>query len=236
MSQTEVWNFFFIGCMPYIEGIFLPLRTDSEIRQIIALSTSSNDASEKSSRHVEGIDIRRTALRSFRDHLVLPIVDKLALVFSAAVQPGQTLPLEPGTYANSTANIVPTARTAISRRLQMVSVLSSLQTGDDRQAATDALAHALRSSMEKRPSNGATPRTLYSARMYGPAAATDLDEEKKARRQGRHLRPSASNSTEVDVEQSNFEAAPQARLQAGSEFDDMHATEQHYHQLSAAAA
>ena len=229
MPQTEVWNFFFIGCMPYIEGIFLPLRTDPEIRQIVALNASSNDANEKSSRHVEGIDIRRTALRSFRDHLVLPIVDKLALVFSAAVQPGQTLPLEPGTYANSTANIVPTARTAISRRLQMVSVLSSLQTGDDRQAATDALARALRSSMEKRPSNGATPRTLYSARMYGPAAATDLDEEKKARRQGRHLRPSVSKSTEVDVEHPNIESATPAGLGLPSDLDDVLPTRNSHH-------
>lgn len=49
-------------------------------------------------------------------------------------------------------NISSTARTASSRRLQMVSILVSIQTDDERQAATEALAKALRVGLERRPS------------------------------------------------------------------------------------
>lgn len=82
--KTEVWNFFFIGCLPYIEGIFLPLRTDTSIRQIQAAAQVRNHAksvSEQSDRQMkdsDGVDIRGTALKSFRDHLVLPIVDRVS--------------------------------------------------------------------------------------------------------------------------------------------------------------
>lgn len=81
--QTEVWNFFFIGCLPYIEGIFLPLRTDSILRAILGNSGMSNTGRSMSFNSsttrdaAEVIDIRRIALRAFRDHLVLPIVDRV---------------------------------------------------------------------------------------------------------------------------------------------------------------
>lgn len=82
--QTEVWNFFFIGCLPYIEGIFLPLRTDNALRSIVGSSgqqpggrsMSFNSSTARES--IEAIDIRRIALRAFRDHLVLPIVDRVS--------------------------------------------------------------------------------------------------------------------------------------------------------------
>ena len=45
-----------------------------------------------------------------------------------------------------------TARTASARRLQMVSILTSLQTNDERQSATEALGRALRAGLERRPS------------------------------------------------------------------------------------
>jgi hypothetical protein len=85
LLQTEVWNFFFIGCLPYIEGIFLPLRTDNILRNIVnpashgtgARSMSFNSSSTRDS--IEAIDIRRIALRAFRDHLVLPIVDRVGV-------------------------------------------------------------------------------------------------------------------------------------------------------------
>lgn len=80
--KTEVWNFFFIGCLPYIEGIFLPLRTDALVRAIVGNTGTSNGRSMSFTSStgrdaVEVIDIRRIALRAFRDHLVLPIVDRV---------------------------------------------------------------------------------------------------------------------------------------------------------------
>jgi hypothetical protein len=80
--QTEVWNFFFIGCLPYVEGIFLPLRTDPALRPPNATGSmrSLHSASSNANRGLEAIDIRSIALRSFRDHLILPIVDRVSFL------------------------------------------------------------------------------------------------------------------------------------------------------------
>ena len=78
-KQTEVWNFFFIGCLPYIEGIFLPLRTETTLLHIAVLNHDKRvpGTANAGTKAIESIDIRRIALRSFRDHLVLPIVDRV---------------------------------------------------------------------------------------------------------------------------------------------------------------
>ena len=76
----------------------------------------------------------------------------------------------------------------------MVSILASLQTNDERQAATEALAKALQAGLERRPSFAALNETGPNsfAGFYGPGGARGRgmsDAERKAWRRGRQIRP-----------------------------------------------
>lgn len=232
IPKTEVWNFFFIGCLPYIEGIFLPLRTDNTLRSIVghlgngARSIAFSAGATRDT--VEVIDIRRIALRAFRDHLVLPIVDRvrlviiahsyacadhvtihqLAILFSSDPSGSAAHPAEPSSRPGTTVNVSSTTRTASARRLQMVSILISVQTNDERQTAAEALGQALRVGMEKQSSTYAADTApvsfangLYGAAMYSYAARAASESgrevEKKAWKKGRHTGPPASRDESV---------------------------------------
>lgn len=156
-------------------------------------------------------NIRSLALQAFRDHLVLPIVDRvrqqpadhgracsffhqLAVLFSQVADSAASQPVEPTSQVPAGQHISSTARTAAARRLQMVSILASLQTNDERQAATEALAKALQAGLERRPSyaalNDAGLGGLSGFYGAGSTRARGLsDAEKKAWRRGRQIRP-----------------------------------------------
>jgi hypothetical protein len=92
---VEMWTFFWVQVLPYVEGVFLPLQTD---RHVLSLSrtpkthrsTSPGLAGKKS--HVRSgsissgtratIDVRMLALRSFRDAIILPLFDRLDALLS----------------------------------------------------------------------------------------------------------------------------------------------------------
>jgi hypothetical protein len=52
---VELWSFFFGTVIPYFEGVFLPVLTAQK----------------------ENINIRRLVLMSFRDHVILPMGDRV---------------------------------------------------------------------------------------------------------------------------------------------------------------
>jgi hypothetical protein len=105
-------------------------------------------------------------------------------------------------------NVSSTTRTASARRLQMVSILISVQTNDERQTAAEALGQALRVGMEKQPSTYAADSApvsfangLYGAAMYSYAAraasGSGRDSERKAWKKGRHMGPPSSRDGSV---------------------------------------
>ena len=76
----------------------------------------------------------------------------------------------------------------------MVSLLTSIQTNDDRQSATEALGKALRAGMQRQPSYVASANStglngLYGAGYYSSSAQGGKEAERKGWRKGRQIRP-----------------------------------------------
>jgi len=84
---VEIWNFFWVNVLPYIEGVFLPLQTEAIIislsRNVKAghrrgSSPSAVDPPLSDAR----IDARQLCLTAFRDAIILPRYEKLTLLLS----------------------------------------------------------------------------------------------------------------------------------------------------------
>ncbi|KAK9768834.1 hypothetical protein K7432_000169 [Basidiobolus ranarum] len=58
---VELWSFFFGTVLPYFESVFLPLQTEVKKYQLPTVM----------------VDVRNMALSSFRDHVIIPMVDRL---------------------------------------------------------------------------------------------------------------------------------------------------------------
>jgi len=86
---VELWGFFWDQVLPYVEGVLLPLQTDSVLSSLYRTPKTHRNSSPtrqngkgssipsyplSSSSH---IDVRTLALRSFRDKIILPIVPLL---------------------------------------------------------------------------------------------------------------------------------------------------------------
>lgn len=84
----------------------------------------------------------------------------------------------------------------------MVNILVSVQSNDERQAAAEALGHALRVGIDKQPASYAASSTpvnfangLYGTAMYSAARAASesgRESERKGRRKGRDMKPPPS--------------------------------------------
>ncbi|KAH9992941.1 HbrB-like-domain-containing protein [Russula vinacea] len=84
---VELWGFFWDQVLPYVEGVLLPLQTDSVLSSLYRTPKTHRNSSPTrqngkgssipaypSSSH---IDVRTLALRSFRDKIILPIAPLL---------------------------------------------------------------------------------------------------------------------------------------------------------------
>lgn len=97
----EVWAFFFGTVLPYVEGVFLPLQV--ELRSV-------------------GVSMRVLALATFRDGVILDIVDRLQVGFQRVLVDPVESRRAPDT---------------IPRMLQMLTVLAELR--DEQHAVVDAV-------------------------------------------------------------------------------------------------
>ncbi|KDQ10093.1 hypothetical protein BOTBODRAFT_190702 [Botryobasidium botryosum FD-172 SS1] len=73
---VEIWGFFWVQVLPYIEGVFLPLHTDS---LLISLARNAKPSRTSSS---TVIDVRKLALQAFRDAIIVPIYERLYALFT----------------------------------------------------------------------------------------------------------------------------------------------------------
>ncbi|RDB24719.1 Target of rapamycin complex 2 subunit bit61 [Hypsizygus marmoreus] len=90
---VEIWGFFWDQVLTYVEGVLLPLQTDSLLSSLYrtpkphhratspgrqgtkgSVSSSLSNAIPASTSH---IDVRSVALRSFRDKVILPLFSRL---------------------------------------------------------------------------------------------------------------------------------------------------------------
>ncbi|EXX69845.1 Bit61p [Rhizophagus irregularis DAOM 197198w] len=122
---VELWSFYFGTVIPYFEGVFLPL-------QIYNSTTQQNQLS-----------IRRLVLKSFRDHVILPMGNRIEDAFDKLFHD-----FDSGIPVTDTAT----------RMLQMSYILSSVLSDDDNQRDMDRILGKLKNNwklfMRKRDRRG----------------------------------------------------------------------------------
>lgn len=88
---VEIWGFFWDQVLTYLEGVLLPLQTDSLLSSLYRTPKSHHRATSpnrqngpkasisSSLNHIStsSIDVRTVALRSFRDRVILPLFQRL---------------------------------------------------------------------------------------------------------------------------------------------------------------
>ncbi|KAL1922591.1 uncharacterized protein VTP21DRAFT_10130 [Calcarisporiella thermophila] len=119
---VELWSFFFGTVLPYFEGVFLPLQ--QEISSTKFLNTL----------HQQLPNVRTMALKSFRDHVIYPMMERLEDVFAKLF-----IDFESGIPVTDTA----------ARMLQMTSVLASILSDDQQQREVDRLLLRLKANWRK---------------------------------------------------------------------------------------
>ncbi|KAI8596355.1 HbrB-like-domain-containing protein [Dissophora ornata] len=142
---VEVWSFFFGTVLPYFEGVFLPLQTE--------LKTDAGRNHDDS----EPENVRTMALTGFRDLVILPMVDRLG-----------------GVFANLFTDIdasIPVTDTA-SRMLQMTSVLTSIQSGDELQKKMEEVSKGLKMNWKQFTRRGNRGGFIGLDRRIAPAQPT----------------------------------------------------------------
>ncbi|KIJ49338.1 hypothetical protein M422DRAFT_27698 [Sphaerobolus stellatus SS14] len=88
LSQT--WELFWHGVLPYLEGVFLPLRTEKPIQSLARTPKSNRPSSptqEETATSTQSIDVRLVALRTFRDALLLPLFSRLEALIGSPKAP-----------------------------------------------------------------------------------------------------------------------------------------------------
>lgn len=116
-------------------------------------------------------------------------------------------------------NVSSTNRTASARRLQMVNILISVQSNDERQTAAEALGRALRVGMDKQPSGYSASSApisfangLYGAAMHSHAARaaseSGRERERQTGRSEKQVIPPSSREGSVHVKRRNDSLDP----------------------------
>ncbi|RIB11966.1 HbrB-like-domain-containing protein [Gigaspora rosea] len=111
---VEIWSFYFGTVLPYFEGVFLPL-------QMQATAQHQRD----------NMNVRRLVLMSFRDHVILPIGDRVEDAFNKLFHD-----FDSGIPVTDTA----------ARMLQMSYILSSILSDDDKQKDMDRILGKLKNN------------------------------------------------------------------------------------------
>lgn len=150
----EVWHYVFGTILPYTEAVFLPLQqefhgtgsvmTQREARDFWGSSGPASDDLDSN------LDVRRIALISFRDNILLPIHPKLRTLFS-------TLHLD----LSSSSNITQT----VAKVLQCISVVQGILSGDEAQMKMDELAKTLKHNWLSRGRQGRNRRGFVGLKM-----------------------------------------------------------------------
>ncbi|CAG8540004.1 15883_t:CDS:2 [Dentiscutata erythropus] len=110
---VEIWSFYFGTVLPYFEGVFLPLQTQA------------------TAQHQRDMNVRRLVLMSFRDHVILPIGDRVEDAFNKLFHD-----FDSGIPVTDTA----------ARMLQMSYILSSILSDDDKQKDMDRILGKLKNN------------------------------------------------------------------------------------------
>ncbi|CAI2166956.1 133_t:CDS:2 [Funneliformis geosporum] len=110
---VELWSFYFGTVIPYFEGVFLPLQIHNSTAQLNHTS------------------IRRLVLMSFRDHVILPMGNRVEEAFNKLFHD-----FDSGIPVTDTAT----------RMLQMSYILSSVLSDDDKQRDMDRILGKLKNN------------------------------------------------------------------------------------------
>ncbi|KAI5481398.1 HbrB-like family protein [Pseudohyphozyma bogoriensis] len=119
---NELWLFFWTGILPHLESVFWIFRCDERLKaNVVGGGTRDGRRLREEGR----IDVRKLALIGFRDHLILPHITRITLLFSelyesrpssrAPSPPSQTSGNSPQrhrtqpSYASNASTLVPEA-------------------------------------------------------------------------------------------------------------------------------
>ncbi|KAH8925211.1 hypothetical protein BT69DRAFT_1279886 [Atractiella rhizophila] len=196
---TEVWSFYWGSVLPYVEGVFLPCRTDERIQRALSRlvqqsqsvtnpAAAQTAAVELEKANAAMVDARKLALMAFRDQIIVPMIQRLTNLFSqiydsrpgstresvhsngnstlrgfamsnasstnksplsssSTLQPSDTTSLSSKSSSSNQLGAGPqtsAAQAAPAKRLQMVSILSSVMTDDDAQESMEGLLKCMR--------------------------------------------------------------------------------------------
>ncbi|KAK9389804.1 HbrB-like-domain-containing protein [Lipomyces mesembrius] len=121
----DLWQFFQVSVLPYIQAVFVPLQLEFEgIGNVMTQEQASKFWERQKVQPTKFNNIKIMALVSFRDWIVLPLYMRLKHAFSleSSFLPQDTCP----------------------RLLQCMGLLSSINSGDEKQQRVDELAKMVR--------------------------------------------------------------------------------------------
>ncbi|CAA20712.1 Target of rapamycin complex 2 subunit bit61 [Schizosaccharomyces pombe] len=123
----ETWLFFFSSVLPYVQGVFLPIKTklfdEQEKTQL------PYEVNEFCSTNREKLNVHRLALMTFRDYMVLPIANRIQICIGRA---------------ESAENALDNAGEVFARLFQILSLLASVRTNDSKEQEITNLATKVR--------------------------------------------------------------------------------------------
>ncbi|KAF8540015.1 HbrB-like-domain-containing protein [Trichophaea hybrida] len=145
---VEIWGTVFGYTTPYLEAVFLPLQQE--------FKGSGSVLTARESREFFGIDIatldvRRLVMIAVRDCIVLPVYERLRVLFSR-LQMDFSRNQEEGMEV-------------VGRMLQCVSVLATAGTGDEAQGKVDELGRTLKWNWLSRGRTGRNRRGFVGTKM-----------------------------------------------------------------------
>jgi hypothetical protein len=153
----EIWLFVFGNVLPYFEAVFLPLQ--QEFKGVGTIMTTREARDFWGALGVENggigiLDVRRLALISFRDNIILPIHSRLRSIFMSTIH----LDLTSDPHSTQT----------VARMLQCISVVAAVLSGDEHQSKIDELAKTLKHNWLGRGRAGRNRRGFVGLKMRAP--------------------------------------------------------------------
>ncbi|KAF7321508.1 hypothetical protein MKEN_00671600 [Mycena kentingensis (nom. inval.)] len=185
---VEIWEFFYDQVLTYVEGVLLPLHTDSLLSTLYRskphrpssprqtskgnLSSMFNGATQLQSNH---IDVRTIALRSFRDKVIVPLTPQLR----SCILHRQEKDAAPLTVSQPRLQQLLLVLSSQCRRPSPVSLTSAPQPSSSEAAITDLL------RMVRSPRPQFDPSTAASTPISPPRAPSFLSGGLPRDRRGR---------------------------------------------------
>ncbi|KAG5513205.1 hypothetical protein PMAC_001575 [Pneumocystis sp. 'macacae'] len=123
LRLVELWTFFFSTVLPYIEAIFLPLQIEFEDLEWAIYNYGNNIRENEID-----LNIRRITLIGFRDNIIIPLYERLKVIFLK-------IPLN--------LDLDQTLTDTASKLLQSILILASVHSLDEKQKKMDNLTKIL---------------------------------------------------------------------------------------------